>query len=121
KTERRFVEDEQNGFGHQAPPDCQHLLLAARKTAGALRLPLGKARKNTEDLFPILLSAIACSTISSELEIVPYAQVGKNAAPFRYVSESTRDNSRRLFPRDCMPREQDPTFRGTQHSGDCPV
>src|SRR5262245_45930260 len=58
KTERRLVQNEQNGFGHQAPSDRQHLLLAARKTAGALRLPLGKTRKNTEDLFPILLPEI---------------------------------------------------------------
>ena len=56
KTKRRFVKDEQNRFGHQAPSDCQHLLLAARKAAGALRLSLCESRENAEDLLPILLA-----------------------------------------------------------------
>ena len=53
KTKRGLVQDKQNRFGHQAASDRQHLLLAARQTAGTLRLALcrveGKCRIRGRD------------------------------------------------------------------------
>src|SRR5262249_23920617 len=95
--------------------------LAARKTAGTLRLPLRKTRENTKNLFSILLSAIACPAISSQFEIVSYGQIGKNAAPFRHVNKSARNDSRRLLTLDCVPRELNGAFGRAQHPGDCAV
>ena len=48
QAERRLVEDQQLRLGHQAAADGEHLLLAARQRAGALRAALVQARKDVE-------------------------------------------------------------------------
>src|SRR4051794_17810651 len=48
QAERRLVEDQQAGFGHQAAADREHLLLAAAHRAGPLALALGEAREGCE-------------------------------------------------------------------------
>ena len=45
EPERRFVEDEERRFGHQPAADGEHLLLATRQRARALRLPFGQPRE----------------------------------------------------------------------------
>jgi hypothetical protein len=49
QTFGRFVHDEEPWIAEQRPPDCQHLLLAARQLAAAVGAPLGQTRKNRID------------------------------------------------------------------------
>ena len=48
EAERRLVEDQQPGLGHQAAADGEHLLFAAGQRAGALALPFGEPREDRE-------------------------------------------------------------------------
>ena len=121
KTEGRFVENKKYRFGHQAASNCQHLLLTARQTACALRLSLGETRENVEYPLAILPSLSARAPITPKIEIVLYAEVGKDAATFGNVNESTRDYARRPFPLNRIASEADRTFSGAQYAGDCAV
>src|SRR5262245_16988443 len=121
KTEGGLVENKKDRFGHQAASDCQHLLLAARQTAGPLRLSFGETRENVEYPLAILPSSPSCSPITPKIEIVLYAEVRKDAATFRNVNESTRHYVRRPLPPDCIAGEVDRTFRGAHYAGDCAV
>ena len=82
---------------------------------------LAQCREEGRGQAATLLPAIARSSISSQFEVVSYAQVGKNAAPFRHVNKSARNDSRRLFPLDCVPCELNGALGRAQHPGDCAV
>ena len=49
ETERRFVENEEFGVGHERTADGEHLLLAARQVAGGLLAPLGQDGEEIHD------------------------------------------------------------------------
>jgi hypothetical protein len=54
EAERGLIQDEQLGFGHQAAPDGQHLLLATGQRPGALALALRKAREDRKHPLAVL-------------------------------------------------------------------
>ncbi len=60
QPERRFVEQQQLGSGHQRPGDGQHLLLAARQGPGLLPASLGQAR---EGIVPVVRSSRPASSL----------------------------------------------------------
>ena len=72
-------------------------------------------------LVAILLPVIACAPVTSEIEIVPDAQVGKNATPFRHVNKPAHDDFRGLFLLDRMSCEANGASLGAQHTGDCAI
>src|SRR5262249_54142423 len=100
-------ENKQDRFGHEAAADRQHLLLAAREAAGPLCLPFGETREDAEDALAILPSLIARAPISPKIEIVPDAQIGKDAAAFWHMNEATRDDACRLLSLDHMSGKPD--------------
>src|SRR5688500_9847545 len=61
QSERRLVEHEQAGIGHQAAADGEHLLLAARKRSAELLLALFEPREDAESTLDILLAVFAAA------------------------------------------------------------
>ncbi len=59
EAERRLVENEQPGFGHQAAADGEHLLFAAGEGSGALALPFGEPREDREHPAAVLFASRA--------------------------------------------------------------
>ena len=94
KPERGLVEDDQLRLGHQPAADGQHLLLAARQRAGALRSPLEQSRKGRKYALAIFRPPRFATPIAAEIEIIAYRQIGENAPAFRHVDQSAR----RRFP-----------------------
>src|SRR5216683_7854022 len=54
QSERRLVERQQHGIGHQRPADRQHLLFAAGHVAGDLVAPFEQAGEQREHLVAVL-------------------------------------------------------------------
>ena len=75
QAERRLVEDQKPGLGHQAAPDGEHLLLAARQRAGALALPFGKPREDREHPVAVVRAPCAAAPIGAEVEIFAHRHV----------------------------------------------
>ena len=118
KPERGFVEDEQLWLGHQPAADGEHLLLAARQRAGALRLPLKQPRKGREYALTILRPPLVAAPIAAEIEILAHRQIGENAPAFRHVDEPARDDLRRLGALDGHAVEMDRTGAGAHDARD---
>ena len=69
EAERRLVEDQEPGLGHQAAPDREHLLLAAGQRAGALALPFGEPREDREHPAAVGFAPRAGAAVGAEIEI----------------------------------------------------
>ena len=121
EAERGLVEDQQLRLGHQAAPDGQHLLLAARQRAGALRhaARAGAGRcANTRSQIAARLRPAAA--IAAEIEIFAHAHVREDAAAFRHMDQAARRRSPAgVAPVDALRRRSgsSPAPR-PQHAGD---
>jgi len=94
EAQRRLVEEQQAGAGHQGAGDRQHLLLAARKRSGHLPGALLQARKEREAALHVLRDALdVAPQEGAELQVLGDGQVGKDAAALRRVAEPARDAS----------------------------
>src|SRR5215467_984228 len=118
EAERWLVEDEQFRLGHQPAADRQHLLLAARERAGALRPPLGEPRKDRKYPLAVALPPYAAPPVAAEIEIFLDRQVGKDTAPLGHVDEPARNDRRWLLALDGAICEADGAVCGAQHTGD---
>src|SRR5581483_9470796 len=91
ETQRQFIDDEDLWVGHQPARDRQHLLLAARESAGALAPPLLETRKQRVDAVEIAGIGLARARWkSAHLQIFLNRHVGVKLAPFRYEHETAR-------------------------------
>ena len=99
QAERRLVENHQLGFGHQAAADGEHLLLAARQRAGALRTALAQAREDRKHALAVLRAARAGAPVAAEIEILAHREIGEDAPALRHMDKSARDDRGRLLTR----------------------
>ena len=121
QAERRLVENEQLGLGHQTAADGEHLLLAARQRAGALRAALEKAREDGEHARAVLRAARGGAAVAAEIEILAHRQVGEHPPPFRHLDEPARDDCRRLLVLDRFAVEADRAGTRAHDAGNRPV
>ena len=97
EAERRLVEQQQPRPAHQRARDRQHLLLAARQRAAALRRAFLEAREHREDAFEILVEMREVVDRRAHLQILEHGHAREDAPSFRRL----RDRQ----PRDLMRRQ----------------
>ena len=91
---RRLVQKQHARLGHQRPPDGQHLLLAARKSARLLRLTLLEPGEEGEDLLQPLghREAPPPSRIRPESQVLRHREWSEQLPALRDLHEATGDD-----------------------------
>jgi len=97
QAKRRLVEHQEPWPAHQRACDRQHLLLAARQRAAALREALIEPGKQRQHPFEIAIEVARCGHGRAHLQVFQHRHAGKDAAPFRGL--------RQLQPRDLVGRQ----------------
>ena len=90
QSEARLVEHQHARLGHQCPPQCQHLPLAAGQGIGALRAALQQTRKTVVDAIELAFahrSGVALA-VTSEQQIVEYRQFAEELPFFRHQAQA---------------------------------
>ena len=89
QTQRRLVEQQQPGLGHQSARDRQHLLLSARQGARCLSAPLAQSRKQVVHLIAPATPPVArFRRDCAEVQVVFDREVGKHEPAFRHQHEA---------------------------------
>src|SRR5581483_8682837 len=90
QPERRFVDHQHPGPGHEAAADGQHLLLAARERRRPLLRPLLQQREDGEHLVEggPLLGGGAARRPGRHLEVLEHGEIGEDPPPLGHVDDS---------------------------------
>jgi len=92
EAERRLVEEQALGLGHEPAPDGQHLLLAARERAAALLEALAEPRKELVHVVEIPADvAPVPPLIGAHPEIVQHGELREDLSSFRHEHEAALD------------------------------
>ena len=85
EAQRRLIEQQNRGVGHQRPPDRHHLPLAAAHGVGKLAHALGEAGEERHHSLVVLRCARArAQREGAELQVVVHRQVREDAPVLRY-------------------------------------
>src|ERR1043166_7848501 len=108
ESERRLDEKQKLRTRHQRARDGKHLLLAARKRAARLRLPLLQDREEREGAFEVLvdLGGIV-SREGAHLEVLKHGQAREDLAPLGRLADAKRDDLVRRAVLDLFVAEDD--------------
>src|SRR5207245_6765128 len=121
EPQRRLVQQEQLGPGHQRPRDREHLLLASGERSGHLPLALAQDGKEGEPALHVLLDPVLVAAQErTQLKILPQGEVGEDPAPLRRVGKAALDQLVRLHPRDRLLAVEDASSGRLQETGDRP-
>ncbi len=108
EAQGQLVDDEDQRIRHEAAPDRQHLLLAARERAGLLAAPLGKAREQRQNLVEALrVGARGALRIGAQLEIFLDRHGGEELPSLGHEDEAARRLGVRRKPRHILAGEDD--------------
>ena len=89
EAQRRFVQQEQFGTGHEGAADGEHLLFPAGKRAAQLAAAFGQDGEEAEDVVLVLLySGGVFAQESAQVQIFAHAQVGKDQAAFGHLRDA---------------------------------
>src|SRR5215475_13860186 len=89
KAERRFVEQDRLGVGHQGPPDHHHLLLAAREIAGLQPPALLESREHVVNaLDPLAHLFAVAAAVPAGYQILLDREIGKDAPAFEHLDDA---------------------------------
>ena len=88
RPERRLVERQQHGIGHQRAADRQHLLLAAGHVAGDLVAPFEQAREQREHFFAALARFRCGPGVAAHLQVFVDGQRRKHAAALGHLHDA---------------------------------
>src|SRR6185437_5034469 len=97
-----------------AAADGEHLLLAARQRAGALRTAFEQPWEDRKHALAILRAARAGAPVAAEIEILAHREIGEDAPALRHMNKSARDDCGRLLAADVDTIEPDRAARGAQ-------
>src|SRR5215470_14382967 len=95
QSERRLIEDQKPGLGHQSASDRQHLLFAAGQRAGVLRLSFRQPREDREYPPSVVVAALTATAIGAEIEIFANRHVREDAPALWHVDEAACHHRRR--------------------------
>jgi hypothetical protein len=66
----------------------------------------------------LFLAPVARATIAPKIEILAYRHVGEDAAAFRHLDETARNDRRRFLVLDGRPGKANGAAPGPHHAGD---
>ena len=113
QAERRLVEEQTLGLGHEPAPDRQHLLLAARERAAALLHALAQPREELIDLFEVAADVAAIRPlVGAHPEVVQHRELGEDLTPLGHEHEAALDTLEGQEPRDVLAEVADVAGRG---------
>src|SRR6267142_2849416 len=118
KAFRRFIKQKHRGISHERPSDRQHLLFAAGKGAGILRVALPQARKHLEYAFRRPRRIGFLVPLSCDNKIIPDRQGWKYPASLRHKTYSQPRDFLRAEPCDRFSEQADLSLRRRQESDD---
>ena len=115
EADRRLIQQEKAGAGHERPPDGEHLLLTAAEAACALAGAFLEPRKVlvcqgevvVESGVPEHQLAAAQPPIGAHPQILEHGHVREDTAPLRYVRNSQADDLVGWHAVDALAVEQD--------------
>ena len=118
QAQTRLVEEQQARLGHQGPSHGEHLLLAAGKGAGQLRVALTKFGEALIDFLQArrLLLLVQAQGQGAELQILVHRQVGEHLPPFRREGEALTDHAGRRAAGEIATIEKDAPGRRLDQS-----
>src|SRR5437667_3880172 len=118
EPERRLVEQQGLGLGHEPAPDGQHLLLAAGERAAALVAALSQSGEELVDALEVAVDRAAVRPlVGAHPEIVQHGELGKDLPSFRDEHEAAPDALEGQEPGDVLPRVADAPGRGMLYVG----
>src|SRR5262245_7398414 len=89
EPERRLVEKQQRGLGHERAADGEHLLLPPAQRAGELEAPLGEDGEVRVDLLEAALDRLlVAADVRAHLEILEDGQVREQLASLGHVRDA---------------------------------
>ena len=98
QPERRLVQEQHPGRGHQRPGDRQHLLLAAGEQPGALARALAQQRKQLEHPLPRRSARPRRRREAAGAQVLLDREVGEDLAALRHLDHAGPDHGRRIHP-----------------------
>ncbi len=99
KPERRLIQKEKGGPGHEGAADGEHLLLAAGERAPRLAAAFGQDGKKLEHIVHVLAHALDVpAQKGAEVQIFLDAHIGKDETPLGHLGNAEHDDfMRRKF------------------------
>ena len=119
QAERRLVEQQQPGPGHQRPSNRKLLLLAARQGAGQLPAPFRENREQFEHLLPGGCGGgPVAARRGAERQVLVDGKRREHAAAFRHQRHAGADDQFRPQPAHCPAVERDRARVGRDQADD---
>src|SRR5690606_16333835 len=99
KSERRFIEKQQAGSGHQSAGDGKHLLFASAECSALLVSPFRQSGEKIIYLLKVFPDSVSVlSQESPEVKVLRNCEVRENMPPLRNLTNAHLDYFIRLHP-----------------------
>ncbi len=112
EAERRLVEQQELGRGHQRAADGEHLLLAAGEVAGRRPAALGEHREEVEHAVRALLHlGLRAAREGARPEVLVDRELGEDAPALHDLGDAAPDDGGRVHARDLTAGQRDAALR----------